>query len=411
MLDIILCILLFITGNNLKNWVRGFNTYDKKILTWLWLWHIVAGIAYVFYTIASGGGDAYGYWSIPKDEGWGIIESSIGTGSPSGYMFLINYFPSKVLDISFFTGSMLYVLLGYAGLIFLYKIIKENIPNYLLLKKVKVLQIPIFPIFLFLPGINFWTSGLGKDTILFFSIVIFIYAIKNIKQRFGYIILSVLLSIFMRPHILLFLLTAYGGSVVFDTRIKLYNKIFLYAIFIAVFFVFLPYVMNFAHLENLDTSTIENYANHKAGALASKEGTGSAIDISNYPYPLKVFSFLFRPMFVDMPSAFGVAASFENLIFMIFLIKVFSKKILSGFSQGPVTIKTSLFFFIIGSLIFPLILGNLGTILREKTPFIVAFIIFGYWSIINYYIVKINKQKRYAESEYNYQIAPTSKKI
>ena len=398
MLDVIVCIIIIVVGINLKNWFQGFNAYDKKILTWLFLWHIVVGIGYVFYNAISGGGDALGYWNIPKDASWDVLSKSIQSGSASGYIFLINYFPSNVLNLSYFTGSMLYVLLGYSGFVFLYKIIKESIPDYRLLQNVKVLHIPIFPYFLFLPNINFWTSGLGKDTIIFFSIIIFIYAIKSIKKRYGYIIVATLLCAFIRPHILLFLFTSYGLATTFDMRIKVYNKIFLYVVFISLFLILLPRVMDFVNIENLDTDTIENYANKQSGALAHKEGTGSAIDISNYPYPLKVFTFLFRPFFIDMPTVFGLAASVENLIFLIFFLKIINRRSLSGFWRGTITIKTLLFFFIIGSLIFPLILGNLGIILRQKNPFVIAFIIFGYWSLINYYTISVAKSKVHIEN-------------
>jgi hypothetical protein len=402
MLDVIVCSLVFIIGINLKNRISGFNVYDKKILTWLFFWHIAIGIGFVFY-ISISGGDALGYWNAPKDGGWDIVISSVKNGSASGYVFLINYFPSKVLNLSFFTGSMLYVLLGYAGFVFLYKIIKENIPNYRLLEKVKVLSISLFPYFLFLPNLNFWTAGIGKDTILFFSIVIFIYALKNIQRRFGYIIVSIILSVFIRPHILLFLFLAYGLAIVFDVRVSISKKILLCIIFIGSFAVLLPYVMDFDNVENLDTDTITNYGNYKAGVLAGKRSTGSAIDITAYPYPLKVFTFLFRPLFFDMPTAFGITASMENFIFLVFFIKVFAKKPFSAFWRSPVVFKTLAFFFIIGSLIFPLILGNLGIIMRQKTPFIIAFIVFGYWSIINSYSLKSIKQQAYLENTPLYQ--------
>ena len=398
MLDVIVCILIFIVGINLKNWFRGFDAYDKNILTWLFLWHILVGIGYILYTAISGGGDAWGYWDIPKYEGWDIVLQSIHNGSASGYIFLINYFPSKVLNLSFFTGSMMYVLLGYTGLVYLYKIIKETLPNYRVLQNVRVLGIPVFPYFLFLPNTNFWTSGLGKDTIIFFSIIIFIYALKNIKKRYGYIIIATLLSAFIRPHILLFLFTSFGLATTFDVKIKAYTKVFLYIVFISLFLVLLPRVMAFVNIESLDTDTIETYADKQAGALAHKAGTGSSIDISNYPYPLKVFTFLFRPLFVDMPTVFGIIASVENLIFLIFFLKVIRRRPISGFWRGNITTKALLFFFIIGSLIFPLILGNLGIILRQKNPFVVAFIIFGYWSLINYYTTNITKSKEHLEN-------------
>ena len=202
-----------------------------------------------------------------------------------------------------------------------------------------------------------------------------------------------MLSVFIRPHILLFLFIAYGLAMVFDARIRLHNKIFLYIIFIGIFLALLPRVMDFANLENLNTEAIENYSNEKAGELASKEHTGSAIDISGYPYPFKVFTFLFRPFFIDMPTMSGIAASCENVFFLLFFFKVFQKNILSGFWSATIIIRSLLFFFIIGSLVFPLILGNLGIIIRQKTPFVMTFIIFGYWSIMNYYSVKAVKRK------------------
>ena len=391
MLDIIVCIILFIIGINLKNCFQSFDAYDKRILTWLFLWHIAVGIGYFFYILMTGGGDAWGYWDIPKNEGWNVILSTIQNDSASGYVFLLNYFPSKVLNLSFFTGSMMYVLLGYAGFVFLYKIIQENIPDYKVLENVRVLHIPIFPYFLFLPNINFWTAGLGKDTIIFFSIIIFLYAIKNIKKRFGYIIIATLLSVFIRPHILLFLFMSYGLATTFDKKIKAYQKVFLYIIFISLFLILLPRVMSFVKIENLDTDTIEAYAAKQAGALASKEGTESAIDISSYPYPLKVFTFLFRPLFVDMPTLLGIIASVENSFLLIFFGMVLRRKPLPAFWQGSLTSKTLIIFFVAGTLIFPLILGNLGIILREKTPFIIVLIIFGYWSIVYYYLAKTHK--------------------
>ncbi len=397
MLDVIICLLLFIIGINLKHWISNFDTYDKRILNWLFLWHLFIGICYVLYLISTGGGDAYSYWNIPKTENWNDILTSFKADSATSSVFLINYFPSKVLNLSFFTGSMMYMVLGYAGFVFLYKIIKENISNYRVLNRIKILFIPIFPYFLFLPNLNFWTSGIGKDTIVFFSIPIFIYALKNVKKRFAYIILSVILSVFIRPHILLFLFTAYGLAIVFEVKIKIYKKIFLAIIFIGFFIILLPHVMDYAKIDNLNSTTIESYANKKAGALASKAGTESAIDISNYPYPAKVFTFLFRPLFVDMPTFLGLAVSIENLIFLIFFFKVLSKRAISNFLKNNIILKTLLFFFIIGSLTFPLILGNLGIIIREKTPFILVFIIFGYSAIINYYTIKASKQKMYFE--------------
>lgn len=84
------------------------------------------GICYVLYLASTGGGDAYDYWNIPKSGGWNIVTDSIAAGSPAGYIFLLNYFPSKVLNLSFFTGSSIYMVLGYAGFIFCIKLLRKT---------------------------------------------------------------------------------------------------------------------------------------------------------------------------------------------------------------------------------------------------------------------------------------------
>lgn len=387
MLDFAICLWLFIIGINLKNWVSGFTKYEKKLLNALFFWHILVGIGYVGYLSFSGGGDAYAYWNHPKIFGWDYVVAYMRSGSASGYMYLLNYVPSKILQLSFFAGSMIYVLLGYAAFVYLLKIIKENIPDYLALNQIKILTVPIFPAILFLPNIHFWTSGLGKDTILFFCIVIFVYAIKDFQKRAPYILISIGLSIFIRPHILMFLFTSVGMAAVFDGRLKAYQKVFLYLVFIGVFIVLLPRVMEFTKLESLETESIDAYVDNKASAL-NKDRVDSGIDISNYPYPFKIFTFLFRPLFFDMQGLLGLIASFENLIFLIFTIKVLKNRPLRAFKLSGLPLKSIVMFFVLGSLTFPLILGNLGIILRQKTPFIIMFIIFGFW------ILSTNYQER-----------------
>ena len=114
MLDYVVCLLLLIVGIEVKNWFKGFNAYDKKILNYLLLWHFIIGCAYC-YNVSDGTGDAYTYWFAPKNTGWQAVTSYINRGSASGYVYLLNYYPAHVWDLSFFTGSMMYMVLGYVG--------------------------------------------------------------------------------------------------------------------------------------------------------------------------------------------------------------------------------------------------------------------------------------------------------
>lgn len=381
-LDIVFCVIALMIGYKFKDFYSIFNQYDKKVLNQLFAYHLVITITF-FYYLSEEGGDALGFWFVNYSKNYTLdyIFEIMSFRQASGFIMLLNYFPAKVLGLSFFTGTLLYAVLGYIGFIYFYLIIKENIPSYLDLRKCKIFAIPIFPILLFLPNLHFWSSGIGKDTILFFCIALFIYSISNIKKRFFGILIALVFSLIIRPHITLFLLVSFGIALTFSSKIKSYQKIILFLIFSIGFISVVGYVLQFLKLESFDADSIQSYSTKKISVLG-KARTESSIDVSNYPLPLKVFTFLYRPLFFDAPGILGILSSFENLALLLFSFKVLISKPFAAFRNSRFQLMGLPIFFFIGSLAFSLILGNLGIMLRQKTPFIMAFIIFGYWVIL-----------------------------
>lgn len=374
-LNLFFCILLFIAGFYLKKIYAGYSKYDHKILNWLYIYHVAIGIVFYYYVMAYGG-DATVYWDKAKQFSFSDIITMISNGSATGFILLVNYVPAQVLKLSFFSGSFIYIILGYWGVLLFYNIIKEILPHYTYISKYKLLFIPIFPGLLFLPNLHFWTSGLGKDTILFFCVALFMHSIINMKKRFIGLLASMALGFFIRPHIVLFLMISFGIATLFDAKMKSYQKILIIAVFASLAYYLFSYVMNFVKLESLDTQTIEAYSANKTKVLSSSSGSG--IDLSSYSYPAKVFTFLYRPLFFDINGLLAVVSSFENLMLLIFSIKIIFNNSISTFKASNRAIKSLLFFFLIGALTFSLILGNLGIMLRQKVPFIFALIVFGY---------------------------------
>jgi hypothetical protein len=181
---------------------------------------------------------------------------------------------------------------------------------------------------------------------------------------------------------------ALGLGVAFDGRLKSFQKIFITLVFAGVFVGAINYVMNFVQLESLNVETVNEYSNTKASNLSDKR-IDSSIDTTSYPYPLKVFTFLFRPLFFDASGLLGLVASLENLFLLFFFIKILRNRFLKSFKKSSYLIKTSGFLFLMGALSFSLILGNLGIMLRQKTPFIMMLIIFGYS------IILVNKRRKF----------------
>ncbi len=381
LLDISICTIVFLIGFNLKNAFPSFTKSDKRFLNNLFFFHFAVAIAFNF-LVANGGGDAVVYWNFSKDNSLAVIINVIERGSASGVIYLINYIPSHVLDLSFFTGNMIYALIGYLGFIYLYSITKSFSKDVSVYSQFKIFGISIFPWIWFLPNLHFWSSGIGKDTLLFFCIALFAYSLLNIKKRLLGLVVSIILSLVIRPHITLFLIISFGIGYTLDGRLKSYQKLIIFLLFVTFFGFIFNYVVDFVRLESLEIESIQDYTSNKAAKL-NQADSGSGLDISAYPYPLKVFTFLYRPLFFDVNGALAILASIENLMLLLFTIMTLRNNPIKGFKMGNFLLKGSAIYFILGALSFSLILGNLGIMLRQKNMFFPLFFIFGLW--VNYY--------------------------
>lgn len=375
-LDICITVIVFLVGFNLKNWFGGFSSFEKSVLNKLFFYHMIIGVAFHFYALEYGA-DALDYWDFPKRLSLNEIMEMIQNGSASGVLYLINYFPANTLNLSFFTGNMCYALFGYVGFVYIFRIIKSLFNNLNILREIRILGIPIYPWIWFLPNFHFWSSGIGKDTLLFTSIVLFIYAFQNLPKRWILFLIGILLSFAIRPHILFFLLVSFAIGYIFDGKLKGYQKAILFIVLLIGFASIFPYVLSFIQLETLDVNSVEDYVSKKASGL-NQADSGSGIDISGYPFPYKIFTFLYRPLFVDSPTALGILSSIENCILLLFTLKIIFNKPFKGLMKSNFFIKSILIYFLICSAAFSLILGNFGIMLRQKNMIILTLIIVGY---------------------------------
>jgi len=173
---------------------------------------------------------------------------------------------------------------------------------------------------------------------------------------------------------------SFGLAYVVGGKVSAGKRIFFSLILIGVGIAILPTVMEFAKIEEATVESFDEFSERKVDVL-SRSHTGSSLDISSYPFPLKVFTFLFRPLFFDINGIPAVVASFENLLLLILsYIVVFKNNFKSTFKNAPFVIKGMLFFLIIGTLAFSQSLGNLGIMIRMRNMFLPGLIIFILWS-------------------------------
>ncbi len=381
-IDTIICLFVCFLGFNLKNIFKSLDTYERNLLNKLFFFHLFTGIVFYFYILTRG--DAVYYWMYPKNESFTIIWNNLfEQGYASDYVYFLNFLFSNTFDLSFFTGSIIYCILGYASFIYFLLVLKKVLPRYRYLREVKVFNIPIFPTVLFMPNLHFWSCGVGKDTLLFFAIMLFVYALLDIKKHAFGLIISLLISYLIRPHITLFLIVAFGLGYASDSKMKTYQKILVFLVFGVGFIVVFNSVLSFVKIDEFNSESFNQFSESKVTALSNAE---SGIDISSYPYPVKILTFLYRPLFFDVHNPISLIASFENLFLLLISSKFLRNRPLRTIHKSNWLIKSSFYFFLLGAFAFSLILSNLGIMLREKNMFTLTLYLFIFWSFYHIYI-------------------------
>ncbi len=384
-MDILFNVLLLFLGylfiSSFKNKISPNNLSTLKKLA---LFHILFGTYYYFL----GSGDSVGYWKQAKLMNYDDFLYSILEDQGTYFLYALNYYPSNVLDLSYFTGTMMYSLIGFIGLTYFYLIALELVPN-----NPKFKGYYLFPLLFFLPNMHFWSCAVGKDSLLFFCIAIFIYGLMKPFKRMPMIILSLALSYLIRPHITLFMLLSFGMAYFLGKKISFFRRILFFGVLIGLAIAILPLVMKFAKIEEASLDSFDKFSSQKVTALSSINTT-SAVDISSYPFPLKVVTFLYRPFFFDINGIPSVIASFENLLLLLLSYKVLKNKPINGFKKSPFIIQGMIYFLIIGTLAFSQSLGNLGIMLRMRNMFLPGLIIFILWHLSN-----LEEEQKKAASE------------
>lgn len=224
-------------------------------------------------------------------------------------------------------------------------------------------NIPYF--ILLLPGLSFWSSALGKDAPAFFAACLASYAFIDLSNRKIHFALAVLLIFTVRPHVACFMLLAAGLALLSEFKIGLSARLFLFSIVITASFFVIPFAINYASLgDEISYETVGDYIEKRQGY--NMEG-GGGVDISTQPLPQKMFTYLFRPLFLDAHGWLGFIVSLENLFLFTLFFIYFGKGLFYSLRDSSIQIRYNLFYFFIGLFVFSMTSANLGISIRQKT--------------------------------------------
>lgn len=289
--------------------------------------------------------------------------SFYGTGFGMGTRFVIYMvqYLKDVLGGTYLDYFLLFQAFGFWGVVFMMRIFEE------IHIELGTKQSPFTYLLFFLPSIHFWTSAIGKDAPLFLAASLAVWSAMQLRRRFIAFGLSILIMVLFRPYIALAALMALALSAFIDPRNSVGTKLVLLLAAFAALVPVLGTVENTFRVDVTSAESVSDFFQYQSEISAQDEGGSAVVGAS---YPVRIFSLLFRPLFVDANGAFGLIASLENLFLMFILFQI-----LRNFGSVKKLVR-SVFFIRFGSIfavVLILLLGfvyyNVGLGLRQKVMF------------------------------------------
>jgi len=250
-------------------------------------------------------------------------------------------------------------------MVYFYVTAKENIQN---LKNI-LFNFSILEILFLLPNCHFWSSSLGKGSIMIFGLSLLFYSLSKFKNRYLLFICSISLILLIRPHIVFIFFNSLCLAIIFAKNIKVMQKLFILSLAVLFALSIFDYVSTFIKSDFINIFLENSYINEKALRLSNST---SGYDVTNYNQFFKIFTFLFRPLFIDSPNILGTITSIENLInFFLFFHLIYL--LFMGSKKMDSFMLISFVFFIFSSIFLAQVCGNLGMAVRQKAQIMPIF--------------------------------------
>jgi hypothetical protein len=329
---------------------------DVNFLHGLLWYHLVLASAYFIYVLFNRS-DSYMYFITTQSSYFGETWMSY-YGVSTKFIRFMAYPFIRGFGFTYESSMALFAIIGFLGFVYFYKFLREQIKV-----PVKILGIDAVYLLMLLPNTHFWTSSLGKGSVIFLGIAMFMYALSKPQKRIIYLVLASLIIYHIRPHIFFVFMIATGMGYAFSSKkVTLALRSALVVVALGILIFIYNDILQFTGLE--DESMLDPFISHRASELTK---AGSGIDITNYNMAQKLFAFVFRPLFFDAPGFLGIIVSFENLLYLFLFFEFFRLSSLRYLLVADPMVKTSLLAFAAVSIALAQISGNLGLAMRQKS--------------------------------------------
>ena len=392
---IVFILLYFLNQLLLGRLSRKYSFFDAGLMRKLYWYHLVFLLIYFVYATYNPS-DSLQYYKVAKEAGdmWPLL---FEPGTP-----FISFLgaPLVQLGLEFSTLMLVFSWMGYIGFVYAYLFFKENIPlNVTIFKRFDLLTV-----LLFLPNMHFWTVSFGKGSVIFMGLMLFTQAVRYPQRRLFTLIIGGFFVYMVRPHVILFVLVGVMvGLLTGKGKLTPAIKILILVVSIGFLYQASSTILAVAKLEKSQNvlDDFEQFSEKRSIGLFQSAGSGVAMN--DYPLPLKLFTFWFRPLFVDSPSILGIFSSLENLLYLLLFLKICNRNFIRFLRKSPYMVKMSAIVFLLTSFAMTFVMSNLGIIMRQK-----SMVMYFAFFVIYYFLAQkeFNKRQKLLQKQKENELTP-----
>ncbi|ERM80181.1 hypothetical protein P872_14155 [Rhodonellum psychrophilum GCM71 = DSM 17998] len=381
----ILIFILFGVSQPILNSIQQRHKFVKAgFLNQMYWYHMLFGGIYYSYTLVARS-DSVNYYNKTLKY-WPTWGSAFSPGTD--FMEWMAFPFVRYLNFNYEMTMFLFTWFGFLGFVYFYLFFKENLRF-----NPKFEGYDAITIFMFLPNMHFWTASLGKGAVIFCGIGFLVYGLSWPGKRIPHLAIGGLLTYMVRPHILFAIVIGMGvGFILGKEKVPAYQK-YLTAIGGLVISI-LVYDQLLTYLGYDPNNIVESFEEESGLNAQRLQSAGSGVDMSSYSLPMKLFTFWFRPLFVDSPNLLGIFVSMENLLYIYMFSRVLNKDFIKFIKGAPAMVKMSGIVFISISISMTFVMSNLGIIIRQKSQ-IMYFMLFVVIAFMDWQ--KTNKMRKRLE--------------
>lgn len=347
-------LLVFLLGAFLALSISHWFGIGNKRSLFLYTWHTMWCFAYLFF-VMNAGGDSLMYY---RESMAGELRSfRMGT---AGVIHFTSFF-SDFLGLSILGVFLVNNIIGFIGLLAFAGALKK-----VTVTKGRQLRLLALVIVL-LPSVSFWSSAIGKDSISFMATGLALWASLNLQRRVGLMIFAVMAMFFVRPHMAAMMVIALFATFIVRGNVAISKRIFLGIASLSVGALMVPFALEYAGVGDVtDPEVLISYIETRQSY--NQEG-GGGVDIASMSLPMKLFTYMVRPMVFEARSVFQLAAAVDNLV-LILLFAAGGLVIWRGRKSPVDDARVFLWVYVLLAwIVLAMTTANLGIAMRQKWMF------------------------------------------